>query len=141
MATAWNEPAAILLVRGGAESSGAWSILDTAAHAALALSLETPASHGVDLAFAAMDLAEARDEIDWARPDLARGSRPVRLGPLTPTDDHADARALVAAFVEEAAARAERLRDAALEPAERSSFDYAARRCHAALAHLRRASR
>lgn len=140
MVRTWEEPAAILLVRDRIKSSGAWSILDTAAHAALALSLEASTSQGVDLAFAAMDLTEARDEIGWARPDLARGSRPVRLGPLTPSDDYAHARALVTAFVEEGVVRAERLRDTAPETAERSSFDYAARRCHAALAHLRRTS-
>jgi hypothetical protein len=72
-------------------------------HAAFTLSLVQPLGSAVDLAFAALDLGEAREELEWIRPALA-GRPTIRLGALTSSDDLDAARAtleeLVAAAIE-----------------------------------------
>lgn len=71
--------------------SGLRSVLDVAGHAALALSLAVPLGAGVDLAYAAIALGEAREELEWIHDTLPTQPRPARLGPLNLADDPRDA--------------------------------------------------
>lgn len=71
--------------------SGLWSVLDVAGHAALALSLAVPLGAGVDLAYAAIALGEAREELEWTHDTPPAQPRPARLGSLNLADDPRDA--------------------------------------------------
>ncbi|GEK21020.1 hypothetical protein [Cellulomonas xylanilytica] len=63
----WSAPVSELLE--GTQSTWAvlWSLLYTAGHSALRLSLASPLDSGVELAYVAMDLREARDELERLR--------------------------------------------------------------------------
>lgn len=90
MTSTWMEPAQRLIGRKEVDWVGLWGLLDAAGHAALALSLTTSLGASVDLAFAAIDLGEAREELEWVRPELG-DLPPERLGPLHARDDVEDA--------------------------------------------------
>ncbi|NTW40800.1 MAG: hypothetical protein HGA44_13110, partial [Cellulomonadaceae bacterium] len=108
----WAEPARVLLEQDGQDWIGLWMLLDAAGHAAFALSLAAPLGAGVDLAFAAIELGEARDEVEWLHEHLAE-QPPVRLGPLHVSDNLDDARRVVEQLVDAATARTLRLIDEA----------------------------
>lgn len=90
MTATWWEPAQDLIGRTHTDWVELWRLLDAASHAALALSLATPLGASVDLAFAALDLGEAREELEWVRPELG-DLPPERLGQLHVGDDVSDA--------------------------------------------------
>jgi hypothetical protein len=87
MTCTWQEPAATLIDQAPLDWSGLRSVLDVAGHAALALSLAVPLSAGVGLAYAAIALGEAREELEWTHDTLPAQPRTARLGPLLLADD------------------------------------------------------
>jgi hypothetical protein len=64
MAITREAPADVLIDRVDDGWSGLWSLLFAAGRAALTLSSSVPLSQGVALSYAAMDLREARDELE-----------------------------------------------------------------------------
>jgi len=139
MVSMWQEPASALVERGEPGWAGLWELLDAAGHAALTLSLAVPLGAGVDLAFAAIELGEARDELEWAREDLTARA-PVRLGPLHIGDSVDGARRVVGRLVEAAIDRALVLDDGAITPDELACLGRVLHKLHAALQELARAA-
>ena len=117
MESTWQEPACGLVERGEPGWAGLWALLDAGGHAALTLSLATPLGLGVDLAFAAIELGEARDELEWTREELT-AQAPARLGQLHIGDSVDDALTIAAGLIEAAIDRALRLGDEATSPEE-----------------------
>lgn len=72
MSTTWDTPAATLLEHVADGWEGLWSLLYAASHATVKLSLSVPLTTSVDLKFAAMDIREARDELEWLHEHLVR---------------------------------------------------------------------
>jgi len=102
VATRWWEPALELIERAEPSWSGLWSILTAADHAAMTLSLRAPLGKGVDLAFAAVELGEAREELEWVRDGLRELAGQARLGPLALGDDATEARHLLGRLIDAA---------------------------------------
>ena len=76
-----------------------WTLLFTAAHATSTLALSLPVVEGLDLTLTAMDLHQARKELDWGRPELVDSAPAVSLGVLPLRDDHAAAHAVIGQLV------------------------------------------
>lgn len=95
MSVGWIAPAGALLERTPATWSGLWSLLYTAGHSTLRLSLVAKFADGVELAYVAMDLREARDELEWLHEGVAADAPAMDLGPLRPGEDHTAARNVV----------------------------------------------
>jgi hypothetical protein len=81
MAVSWTEPARELVNRIGIGMDALWSLVFAAQTAVLQLALVEPLDDDASLTSAGMDLAEALDELEWARPELAGCSLAVDLGP------------------------------------------------------------
>lgn len=105
MTSSWRAPAQRLIESRDAGWLSLWALLDLAGHAAIRLSLSAPLGSSVDLTFAALDLGEAREELEWARPSLRSDSSHHPLPALYPDDDTADARRVLEELVDEAARR------------------------------------
>ncbi|KQY41861.1 hypothetical protein ASD18_19680 [Cellulomonas sp. Root137] len=97
---------------------GLWSLLYAASHATLKLSLGVPLATVVDLTFAAMDIREARDELEWLDNGLIERGTAVDLGVLRPTDDIDAARLVLDRLLKAALDRASLLADGATEVEE-----------------------
>ena len=82
---AWVEGAAAVAAHAERDWEGLWSLLFAAGKAAYRLSLVAPPDVGAVLAFAAMDVCEARDEVAWAHPEVSRTAIAVDLGPVAPS--------------------------------------------------------
>lgn len=95
MTIAWQGPAQGLLERAPADWDGLWTVLFAAAHATSTLALSLPVVEGLDLTLTAMDLHQAREEVDWARPDLRDTATTVSLGILPLHDDPQAARQVI----------------------------------------------
>ena len=88
----WGARTASLVDGAQATWPGLWSLLYTAGHSALRLSLVAPFSDGVELAYVAMDLREARDELEWLHEDVSAGAGATDPGPIRPGEDREAAR-------------------------------------------------
>jgi hypothetical protein len=139
MVAMWQEPAMALVERGEPGWAGLWALLDAGGHAALTLSLVAPLGVGVDLAFAAIELGEARDELEWTRDELAARA-PVRLGPLHVGESVGDARRVLKHLVQAAVDRALLLGDGAATPEELACLGRVLRKLHASEQELARAA-
>lgn len=95
MTIAWQVPAQGLLEHAPADWDGLWTVLFAAAHATSTLALSLPVVEGLDLTLTAMDLHQAREELDWARPDLRDTATTVSLGVLPLHDDPQAARQVI----------------------------------------------
>ncbi len=118
MSTTWDTPAAVLIEHVADGWEGLWSLLYAASHATVKLSLSVPLTTSADLTFAAMDLREARDELEWLHEHLTTGAVAVDLGPLRPTDLHVDARQILGRLTDAILERTYALIDAGTTPAE-----------------------
>ena len=87
MASRWQLAADEAVSENGADWSALWSLMQTTAGATFDLSMTTPLNRGVELTLAAMEVTEARDDLDCARPGGLEAARVVRLGPPAATDD------------------------------------------------------
>ena len=83
----WVAGAAAVVARTQADWDGVWSLLYAAGKASFRLSLQVPFSVGAPVAFAAMDVCQARDEVGWAHPSAPVDAIAVDLGPLGPALD------------------------------------------------------
>jgi len=83
----WAVGAAAVVARTRADWDGVWSLLYAAGKAAFRVSLQVPFAVGAPVAFAAMDLCAARDEVGWTHPSAPLDAIAVDLGPLGPALD------------------------------------------------------
>ncbi|WP_372595199.1 hypothetical protein [Actinotalea sp.] len=95
MSITWQQPADVLVERAPATWHGLWTLLYAAGHATHTLALTVPMIEGLDLTLAAMDLHQAREELEWVHPELADQAPAVSLGLLPARDDVDAARAVV----------------------------------------------
>jgi len=80
MAT-WDETAKVLVEHADADWEGIWTLTYAAERATDDLGVVAPMADAVELTYAAMDLAEARQELEWVRPDLPARCPAVTVGP------------------------------------------------------------
>lgn len=91
MTYTWSTGAAAVIEHTDGDWGGIWSLLFAAAKATFRLSLQLPLDPGAQMAYAAMDLCDARDEIGWTLPDLPSTQIAVDLGPVGPGEHAPDA--------------------------------------------------
>ncbi|WP_421740657.1 hypothetical protein [Cellulomonas sp.] len=138
MRSMWETSAASLVQSDEPGWAPLWELLDAGSHAALALSLATPLGLRVDLAFAAIELGEARDELEWTREELTARA-PARLGPLHIGEPVEDARRVVDRLIEAAIERVLLLADEAT-PEELGCLARVLQKLHAAARESARAA-
>jgi len=80
----WDETAKVLVERADADWEGIWTLTYAAGRATADLGVVAPMADAVELTYAAMDLAEAREELEWVRPDLPARCPAVSVGPPEP---------------------------------------------------------
>ena len=116
MAT-WDEMAKVLVERADADWEGIWTLTYAAGRATADLGVVLPMADAVELTYAAMDLGEAREELEWVRPDLPARCPAVTVGPPDPVDVAA-ARDAIGRLITAALARAEVLLGCELDLAD-----------------------
>jgi len=105
MAT-WDETAKVLVEHAGADWEGIWTLTYAAGRATADLGVVAPMADAVELTYAVMDLCEARQELEWGRPDLPARCPAVTVGPPDPVDVDA-ARDAIGRLITAALARTE----------------------------------
>jgi len=116
MAT-WDETAKVLVEHADADWEGIWTLTYAAGRATADLCVVAPMADAVELTYAAMDLAEARQELEWVRPDLPARCPAVTVGPHDPVGVDA-ARDAIARLITAALSRAEVLLGCELDLAD-----------------------
>jgi hypothetical protein len=104
----WDETAKVLVERGDADWEGIWTLTYAAGRATADLGVVVPMADAVELTYAAMDLCQAREELEWVRPDLPARCPAVTVGPPDNVDVDA-ARDAIGRLITAALARAEAL--------------------------------
>ena len=100
MSYTWSTGAAAVLEHVEDDWAGVWSLLFAATKATFRLSLLVPLDLGAELAYAAMDSGEARDEVGWAHPDVPLAALAVDLGPASQSLDVAATRAVIVSLLD-----------------------------------------
>jgi hypothetical protein len=116
MAT-WDESAKVLVEHADADWEGIWTLTYAAGRATADLGVVAPMADAVELTYAAMDLCEARQELEWVRPDLPARCPAVTVGPPDPADVDA-ARDVISRLITAALARAAALLGCELDLAD-----------------------
>ena len=99
MSATWQEPADVLVEHAPRTWHGLWTLLFAAGHATHTLALAAPTVKGLDLTVAAMDLHQAREELEWVLPGVADEAPAIWLGLLPARDDADSARAVIGGLV------------------------------------------
>src|SRR5450830_1383919 len=86
MGLSWTAPADVLTECAEPGWAGIWTLTHAAARAALHLADALPLIDSLDVIYAAADLREAQDKLEWARPGLPARCAAVDLGPLDSND-------------------------------------------------------
>jgi hypothetical protein len=116
----WSKGADAVLEHTAVDWDGVWSLLYAAGKGAFRLSLQLPLGPGAELAYAAMDICEARDEVSWAHPEVPMTAIAVDLGAVGPVVDVQAAAAVLVGLLDAALERLSVLQDADLDPDVRS---------------------
>jgi len=107
MAT-WDETAKVLVEHADADWEGIWTLTYAAEGATADLGVVAPMADAVELTYAAVNLCQAREELEWVRPDLPARCPAVTVGPPEPRDADV-ARDAIARLIIAALARSEAL--------------------------------
>ena len=86
MSLSWTAPADVLTEGTEPGWAGIWTLTHAAARAALHLADAVPLIDALDVIYAAADLREAQDKLEWANPALPARCAAVDLGPLDSND-------------------------------------------------------
>jgi len=116
----WSTGADAVLEHTAVDWDGVWSLLYAAGKGAFRLSLQLPLGPGAELADAAMDICQARDEVGWAHPEVPTTAIAVDLGPVGPVVDLPATAAVLVGLLDAAFDRLAVLPDADLDPDARS---------------------
>jgi hypothetical protein len=130
MAT-WDTAAKVLLECTDESWEGIWALTYAAGRATAALGVVAPMADAVELTYAAMDLREAREELEWIRPDLPARCPAVTIGPPDP-GDNGIARAVITGLITAALSRAETLLCADLDLGDLASLTRTIMKLHSA---------
>lgn len=109
MTSTWQEQAEALIEHAPPTWCGLWTLLYAAGQATHTLALAAPVVRGVDLTVAAMDLHQAREGLEEARPSVAESAQALALGLLPDGEDGDFAHAVVDELVVDALDRIARL--------------------------------
>ncbi len=120
MGYTWSTGAAAVLEHTAVDWDGVWSLLYAAGKGIFRLSLQLPIDVGAELAYAGMDICEARDEVAWAHPEVPLTAIAVDLGPIGPVVDLPATTAVLVGLLDAAFDRLGVLQDADLDPDTRS---------------------
>ena len=98
----WTEPARLMIERlvvdaGAHELSGLWSLTKAAQQAALRLALDPAVDSDLSMTHAAMDLAEALEELEWSDPAICSVAVALDLG--DPPEDSGQCREVIASLL------------------------------------------
>jgi len=127
----WDESAKVLVERADADWEGIWTLTYAAGRATDDLAVVSPMADAVELTYAAMDLCEAREELEWVRPDLPARCPAVTVGP--PDNLDADsARDAVSRLITAALARTEALLGCDLDLADLACLTRTTTQLHSA---------
>ena len=127
----WDESAKVLVERADADWEGIWTLTYAAGRATDDLGVVLPMADAVELTYAAMDLCEAREELEWVRPDLPARCPAVTVGP--PDNLDADsARDAVSRLITAALARTEALLGCDLDLADLACLTRTTTQLHSA---------
>ena len=130
MAT-WDETAKVLVERADADWEGILTLTYAAGRATDDLAVVSPMADAVELTYAAIDLCEAREELEWVRPDLPARCPAVTVGP--PDNLDADsARDAVSRLITAALARTEALLGCDLDLADLACLTRTTTQLHSA---------
>jgi hypothetical protein len=91
MTVPWTTTAGVLVDRVEPGMAGLWSLIRTAQRGVLRCATDAELDRDLAFTFAAMDLGEALEDLEWVHPDLAADAVTVDLGEL-PGGDDGDAR-------------------------------------------------
>jgi hypothetical protein len=130
MAT-WDETAKVLVERSDPDWEGIWTLTYAAGRATADLGVVAPMADAVELTYAAMDLGDARQELEWVRPDLPARCPAVSVGPPEPADVDA-ARDAVSRLITAALARSEALLGCDLDLADLACLTRTTAQLHSA---------
>ena len=119
MGYTWSKGADAVLEHTAVDWDGVWSLLYAAGKGTFRLSLQLPIDIGAELAYAGMDICEARDEVGWAHPQVPTTAIAVDLGPVGPVIDVPATAAVLVGLLDAALDRASLLADADPEPGGR----------------------
>ena len=86
MTASWTAPADVLTERAEPGWAGIWTLTHAAARAALHLADALPLIDALVVIYAAADLREAQDKLEWAHPALPARCAAVDLGTLDSGD-------------------------------------------------------
>lgn len=120
MGYTWSTGADAVLEHTAVDWDGVWSLLYAAGKGTFRLSLQLPIDIGAELAYAGMDICEARDEVAWAHPEVPLTAIAVDLGPIGPVVDLPATTAALVGLLDAAFDRLGVLQDADLDPDARS---------------------
>ena len=115
MGYTWSRGAGGVLEHTGLDWDGVWSLLFAAGKAAFRLSLQLPLGVGAALAYAAMDICEARDEVSWAHPEAPITAIAVDLGTVGPVVDLPATCGVLVGLLDAALSRVALLEDGGLD--------------------------
>jgi hypothetical protein len=98
----WAEPARLMVERllldvGASQLSGLWSLTKAAQQVALRLALDPAVDSDLSMTHAAMDLAEALEELEWSDPAIAAVAVALDLG--DPPEDSVQCRDVIASLL------------------------------------------
>ena len=116
MAT-WDETAKVLVEHADADWEGIWTLTYAAEGATADLGVVAPMADAVELTYAAVNLCQAREELEWVRPDLPARCPAVTVGPPDPVDADV-ARDAIARLITAALSRVEALLSCDLDLAD-----------------------
>lgn len=98
----WAEPARLMVERllleaGPDQLAGLWSLTKTAQQASLRLALDPVVDFDLSMTQAAMDLAEALEELEWSDPAIGTVAIALDLG--DPPEDSGQSREVIASLL------------------------------------------
>lgn len=118
MSPSWTAPAEVLTEDAEPGWAGIWTLTHAASRAALRLADALPLVDTLDVIYAAADLREAQDKLEWAHPALPARCAAVDLGPLESDEGFTRGRVVLGQLTTAALNRAADLFDADLTIAD-----------------------
>ena len=118
MSSSWTSPADVLTDDAEPGWAGIWTLTHAASRAALRLADALPLVDVLDVIYAASDLRDAQDKLEWAHPALPAQCAAVDLGALHSDEGLARGRGILGQLTTAALNRASDLFDADLSIAD-----------------------
>jgi hypothetical protein len=89
MEVLWSRTVGVLLENVADDLGGLWSLVAAGQRAALCLAVNPELDRWLTYTFAALELSEALEDLEWAHPELTTTSATVDLGEIPEAMDFA----------------------------------------------------